>query len=286
MTASGRRVDRLSELEEHRDFLLASLDDLDREHELGELSDGEYRVLRDDYVRRTAEVARAIEAGLDDLTRDDARRSPWWAYLVAVAVLAVVAGVSLAQAAGQRTPGGTITGEIDESVRTRLARAETLFLQGRLSEAREEVDAVLIDDRDLVEAQLLSAQIHVREGEIEPALRLLDTIVEGDPEHIDALTLRGWVLVNLPPAVVDDIRSTEGVDLIAEGIASLDAAIALEPTVPDPYMFRGVTARVIEGDLPLAIDMYRRALELGPPPAMVEVIEGVITEMEAQLAAG
>lgn len=284
MTSSGRRLDRLSELEEHRDFLLASLDDLDREYERGDLDDGEYAILRDDYVRRTAEVVRAIEAGLEDLGRDDVRRSSWWAYLAAVVALAGVAGVALAQTAGQRTPGGTITGEVDESTRTRVARAETLFLQGRLEDAREVVDGVLADDRDLVEAQLLSAQIHVRQGEIEPALRLLDAVLDGNPDHIDALTLRGWVLVNLPQEAVEEIRSVEGVDLIAEGIASLDAAIALNPTVPDPYMFRGVTARVIEGDLPLAIELYRRALELGPPPAMVEVIEGVIAEMEAELA--
>ena len=53
--------DALAALEQQRDFLLASLRDLDREHDAGDLDDIDHQTLRDDYTARTAEVLRAID---------------------------------------------------------------------------------------------------------------------------------------------------------------------------------------------------------------------------------
>src|SRR4051794_35217879 len=53
--------DELAALEEQRDFLLASIVDLDREHDAGDLEDDDYRTLKDDYTARAAEVLRAID---------------------------------------------------------------------------------------------------------------------------------------------------------------------------------------------------------------------------------
>ena len=50
----------MPKLEEEREFLLRSLDDLDREHGTGELTDQEYETLRDDYTRRAAAVVRVL----------------------------------------------------------------------------------------------------------------------------------------------------------------------------------------------------------------------------------
>lgn len=275
MTASGRRLDRLAELEEQRDFLLRSLDDLEEEHRSGELDQHEFETLRDDYVRRAAEVGWAIETDRLEIEaatpgRLQLRR---WLALAGVAVLAVVAGVVIAQSAGQREPGGTITGGVDASVRTRVAEARSIFYSGDRDTARELVDGILVDDRDLAEALLLSAQLHEQEGDVLAALQQLDDVLTGEPDHIDALTLRGWILVRLPDE-----------ELVRQGIESLDAAIALGPTVPDPFLFRGLTAREIEGDLASAIEFYRAALERDPPPEMQQVITDVIGEMEAQLS--
>ena len=51
----------MHELEEQRDHLLASLDDLDAEYEAGDLDDDDYRTLRADYTARAAAVIRAID---------------------------------------------------------------------------------------------------------------------------------------------------------------------------------------------------------------------------------
>ncbi|HCB34712.1 MAG TPA: hypothetical protein DEP69_06100, partial [Acidimicrobiaceae bacterium] len=96
-----------------------------------------------------------------------------------------------------------------------------------------------------------------REGEVLSALTELDAVLRDDPNHVEALTLRGWLLVRLP----DD-------ELVAAGIASLDAALSQTPDGFDAWVFRGYVARVIEGDLPRAVELYEAALERNPPPAM------------------
>ncbi len=283
MTASGRRLDRLAELEEERDFLLRSLDDLEREHAAGEVDDEEFATLNDDYTRRAAAVARQIQEGEATIAHEATSSQKWW-YFAGAAVLAVVAGLTLAQFSGQRAPGGIITGDINSSVRTRVAEAEQLFFGGDLEGAREMVDAVLVDDRDLAEALLLSAQLHERQAEIEPALRQLDQILAADPDHVGALTLRGWILVRVSPAARDEALAAEGVDLHALGLEALDRAIELGATVPDPYLFRGLAARELQGDLAAAIEYYEAALERDPPPQMAQVITDTIQEMRAALA--
>ena len=50
-------------LEEEREFLLRSLDDLEREHDAGDIDEADYHTLKDDYTRRAVTVLRAIEAG-------------------------------------------------------------------------------------------------------------------------------------------------------------------------------------------------------------------------------
>ena len=51
-----------SELEDELSFLLDSLQDLEREHSAGDLSEADFVALRDRYTRRAAEVLRALAA--------------------------------------------------------------------------------------------------------------------------------------------------------------------------------------------------------------------------------
>ena len=101
-----------------------------------------------------------------------------------------------------------------------------------------------------------------------------DQIIAADPLHVDALTLRGWTLVR-----IDDP------ELQAQGVESLDTALAQNPSTFDPYLFRGFVARNLELDLPRAIELYELALEHNPPPAMEVQISANIEEMQAELNA-
>ena len=60
--------DERAALEEERDFLLASLDDLERERAAGDVDDHDYRTLRADYTARAAAVLRALVAARHDVT--------------------------------------------------------------------------------------------------------------------------------------------------------------------------------------------------------------------------
>ena len=59
---SGTLAVNPPELDDERSFLLRSLEDLEREHDAGDLSERDYAVLRDRYTARAAAVLRSLEA--------------------------------------------------------------------------------------------------------------------------------------------------------------------------------------------------------------------------------
>ncbi|HZM30976.1 MAG TPA: hypothetical protein VFB77_10835 [Acidimicrobiales bacterium] len=164
MTATASRrldPDALAALEEERAFLLRSLDDLEREHEAGDVDDTDYETLKDDYTARAARTIRSIEA---HHARAAAARAPRsWRRLVvvvaAVVAFAVVSGVLVAQAAGRREAGETATGDIRETTRSKL------------------------------DAALLRAS----EGDAGGAIALYDEVLADQPTNIEAMTYKGWV---------------------------------------------------------------------------------------------
>ena len=122
MSTNTASADRLAELEEERAFLLRSLDDLDREHDAGDIDETDYVTLRDGYTARAAAVLRAIEseqAALPSARPRNWRRITLWAAVVVV--VAVAAGVLVAWASGDRMPGDTSSGDIAQNVTAKLA---------------------------------------------------------------------------------------------------------------------------------------------------------------------
>ncbi len=194
-------VDR-SELEQERDFLLRSIDDLDREFEAGDLDAADHRTLRDDYTARAASVLHALEA--DASTSEAApaeagaaeRRPPWRTIGIAVAVcaLAGLAGLAVARAAGDRSSGEQATGGVAQSLGQQLASCLILS-----QTAEEPVDV----------------------------LECYDAILTEHPANVEALTYRGWYLVSR-------------VDLPAFAWDDLAEAVAVAPEYPDARVFRAI----------------------------------------------
>ena len=107
--AAGRLdPDALAALEEERDFLLRSLDDLEREHDAGDVDDHDYETLKDDYTARAARrdpgdrVAPRPDGGRPAAAARGGGSPPRWP---AVGAFAVLAGVLVAQASGRRGGG-------------------------------------------------------------------------------------------------------------------------------------------------------------------------------------
>ncbi|MEZ5204514.1 MAG: hypothetical protein R2701_09110 [Acidimicrobiales bacterium] len=141
--------DRLAALEEQRDFLLRSIEDLDREHAAGDLDDLDHQTLRDDYTARAAEVLRAIDAHRDGMVEAKRPRSlgRTLAITAAVAVFALAAGFAIAGAIGARKAGESASGGIQvEQTLSQRANECIPKIQTDLADALKCFDAVLAED--------------------------------------------------------------------------------------------------------------------------------------------
>ncbi len=184
--------DELALLEEERDHLLASIADLEREHDAGDMDDADFRSLRDDYTVRASEVLQAIEERrhLVDATRPS--RSPGRTLVVVAGVvaLAAVAGVVVAQNLGQRG-GGAITGAVNTQ-RAALATCQ----QASFQDPEGGVgcyDEILADAPDNVEALTYQGWALIRLDRIEEGAANLSRAVEVDPDYPDARVFRAIV---------------------------------------------------------------------------------------------
>ncbi|MCY3584963.1 MAG: cytochrome c-type biogenesis protein CcmH [Acidimicrobiaceae bacterium] len=245
----------------------------------------------------TDDAGADADAGLDPADIR-VRRGGWRSATVVtvsgLVLVGAVAGVLVARSAGLRLSGETLTGDIDRSARSLLVDAQRQFAANQLDESRATLGEIFRLDPDLRGALVLSARLHLRHCEsassqdpsgsgeatdapaagcdLQSALVDLDRVLADDPSDTEALALRGWLLVRIPDR-----------ELIVAGIASLDAAVALDPSEFDPWVFRGYTARFIERDLEAAVGYYGAALQRNPPPAMAAALETAIAEMQAEL---
>ena len=221
--------DAYAALEEQRDFLLTSLDDLEREREAGDIDEADYVALRDDYTARAAAVLRALDEGGARFAK--ARRPGSWrtvaVVLVVVLVAAVGAGFFVAQSSGSRTD------ELPESTRDRLADCLTSFSAG-----------------DVLEA-----------------VQCYDGVLEEDPENVEALTYKGWALVQVPT-------------LVEDGVGYLDRALVANPDYSPARIFRAYALQSL-GRPEEALEELNRADESQIPPAFVGLIENLRQELEA-----
>ena len=222
MTANTRELaeDDLAALEEQRDFLLDSLDDLDREFAAGDIEQDDYDTLREDYKVRAAATIRSIEAKKTRVAKADstgggtARKLAW---IAGVAIVAILAGVLIARSSGSRLAGEFGSGE---------GRASTPSL-------------------------LLKASSALDEGDFDAALGLYDEVLEIDPLNAEALTYRGWVWYRQDPSP-EVGRADEAIENFAE-------ASAADPTYPDALVFAAIVRsdRLAPGDLTEAANAIR-----------------------------
>ncbi|MBW3611331.1 MAG: tetratricopeptide repeat protein [Actinobacteria bacterium] len=225
--------DARAELEEEREFLLRSLEDLDAERAAGDLHDADYQALKDDYTARAAEVLRAIEEHRVPVTvtSTPGRRGRRLVAGFVVVAMAATAGLSVASFSGTRQPGETVSGDIRETTSGQLAQAAAL----------------------------------VNEGDVTEALRIYDEVLADDPENLEALSERGLLLVSLG-------FSTRRPALSEQGRVSIERALALDADNARALFYLGLSLR-LEGDDARAADAFTAALASDPPPALRQAME-------------
>lgn len=245
-------------LRAERDFLLRSLADLDAEHAVGELTDARYRDLHDHYTVQAATVLRALERlepeAAPSSTAPARRRLPRRvaAGLVVVAVVAG-GGALLVNAAGDRQPGQTITGN---------AQSATDDLDALARAARQRPD-----DPD---AQLAYASALMQDRQLVDALRAFDAAARLDPANPVPKAYGGWIVFLA--------------GLTDEALTRLDAAVAADPDYPDARFFRGMILLRGRQDEAAALGELREYLRLAPDGPEREQVQALVDQLTAAAA--
>jgi tetratricopeptide (TPR) repeat protein len=172
----------MSEVGDQREFLLRSLEDLERERAAGDIDDDDYQALRDDYTARAAAALRAEPRSAESPRRG----GRGLAVLAGVVAFAVVAGIVVAQASGRRDPGDTATGDIDQSVTEQLNEARRCFSEGDADCAIATYDDVLAEQPANAEAQTYKGwALYTLEDDREAALSTLIDAATAHPDYPD-----------------------------------------------------------------------------------------------------
>ena len=238
--------DELARLEDERNFLLDSLRDVERERSAGDIDDEDYATLRSGYTQRAADVLKAIEAGQSTLNRR-APKSRAKAIVVSFAIVAFacLAGWLLAAQSGQRLPGQTSTGGIENST-----------------------------------ASLLSLARAINFSDPQKAIELYNDVVKLDPDNVEALTYRSWLIALIARDAADDIK----IVALAAATQGLERAIEVDPQYPDAHCFLGIVRFRLAADAVGAKEQLDICAASNPPAEVMGFVSSIIEEVNATLA--
>ncbi|MFZ4515560.1 MAG: tetratricopeptide repeat protein [Acidimicrobiia bacterium] len=259
MTTSVGPEQIVEELEAEREFLLASIRDLDRERDADAIDEVTYRRLSDDYTARAAAVLRMLEAEQKSARGVPPRRSKSRAAVVSAAVVAlfVITGVVLWGALRDRGRNDILTGGAPQISPTQQLQ----LLQDDVARNPESANA-----------RRALARYYMQQQQYADALREFDAVAVRDPADPESRAYSGWItyLAGLNDRALD----------------RLNAAIALDPGYPDAYFFRGMVQYRGKNSPGAAISDFERYLQLAPDSPMAEQVRSVLSSARQTLAAG
>jgi cytochrome c-type biogenesis protein CcmH/NrfG len=258
------------QLERERDFLLRSLDDLERERDKGTIDDDSYERLHADYTARAAAVIRALRDGVDArpaVPPISKRRRILT--IVGIVAFAVIAAGALAAALGARMPGDTSSG--NTAART---TPTTVSMQGRI----ERLQAAIAANPDDRASRLLLARFLEASRDYAGALQQYDEVLARDPSTAVAEAQAGRILyltaeqaVKSAPAQVEP--------LVQQSIARLDHAVSLDPQYPDARFFRAIVLANEFGDFATAQSDLQRYIVLAPSGPFVDQARQLLAQV-------
>jgi hypothetical protein len=222
--SAGIDLDELAALEEQRAFLLRSLDDLDREHDAGDLDDDDYATLRTDYTARAAEVLHAIDdrrTVIDDAqpTQRGVRRV---LLVAAVAIVAVVAGLVVTSTSGGRSTSGSDGGQDLKASKATQACVDEMtkaFAPAANGKANPEMGTQAI-----------------------ATIRCFSNRIDAEPTDAVAYTYRGWTLALLARQLGGAIPTADVAQFVQRARTDLAEARKLAPRYPDALAFSAINA--------------------------------------------
>ena len=229
-------------LRDELDFLLASLRDLERERDAGDIDPDDYETVREGYVARAASLSRRIE-GLEK--KKDAPGASWPKRIVAIVVVLAMGaggGVLLARNSGQRLPGETFTGGIEQSTATLLSSARQLNFS-------------------------------------DPArsIELYSQVLELEPDHAEALTYRSWMLALTSREAAGSVKQLA----LTTAVTDLIRAQRADPSYADAYCFLGIVYFRFLEQAQLAKPQLDVCVSMNPPASVSSFVDAIVDEVDA-----
>lgn len=236
-------------LREEQRFLLDSLRDLEREHEAGDIDEADYAALRDGYIARAAAITRELEGSApESRVAEPVRRWPR-RIVVALTVLALgtAAGVFVARSSGQRLPGQSLSGGIEQSTSSRLASARQLNF-----------------------------------SDPEQAIKLYTEVLKVEPDNAEALTYRAWLLALTARSATGSIKQLA----LATVVGDLLQAQKTDPGYPDAHCFLGIVYYRFLGQAKLAKVQLDVCVSMNPPASTKSFVDSIVAEVDAAVKSG
>jgi tetratricopeptide (TPR) repeat protein len=235
------------ELHDEQQFLLGSLQDLEKERAAGDIEDNDYLTLREGYILRTAAVTRELQGANVVVPTEPSRLLRRLVSVAVVLAIAVGSGVWVARSAGQRLPGQSSSGGIVEST-----------------------------------ANLLSTARQINFTNPSTAIDLYTQVLKVEPDNAEALTYRSWLLSLGAREAEGAVKQLA----ITTAVTDLLRAQQLDPDYPDPYCFLGIVYFRFLADASLARPQINRCNAMNPPVVVQSFVDAIAAEINASLKPG
>ncbi len=226
-------------------FLLRSLRDLDNERAAGDIDDADYAALRDGYIARTAAITRELE-GIEVAT--PAVHRGWMRrMLVVVCVIAAGtgAGIWVARQSGQRLPGHSSSGAIEQSASGILATARQLNF-----------------------------------SDPGKAIELYTQVLKLEPDNAEALTYRSWILALTARAATGSVKQLA----LVTAVNDLLRAQQIDNQYPDAHCFLGIVYFRFLNSASLAKPQLDTCKAMNPPKEVQSFVDAIVTDVDKALA--
>ena len=232
------------DLRDEQQFLLRSLRDLDNERAAGDIDDADYAALRDGYISRTAAITRELNgAGASEaISRNWVRR-----ILVIGCVIAAGAGAGIwvASQSGQRLPGESATGAIDQSSSVILATARQLNF-----------------------------------SDPGKAIELYTQVLKLEPDNAEALTYRSWILALTARAASGSVKQLA----LVTAVNDLLRAQQVDDQYPDAHCFLGIVYFRFLNSASLAKPQLDTCKAMNPPEEVQSFVDAIVADVDKALA--
>ena len=174
------------------------------------------------------------------------RRIGWRpiAWGVLVVAVAVGAGVVVARNTGERSPGMTMTGPVDDgSVSSLLVQARSMGM-----------------------------------SDMAGTLDLYSRVLAIEPDNVEALTYFGWYTVL---SATQQSDADQGSQMLQSGMVLLRQATVTDDTYPDAHCFLGIAFFRFLDDAEAAKPEIDACLAANPPAQVKTMVEGLAAQIDS-----